>query len=527
MPVGRVGRAQLGSFGIGVVVAALIIPLAVVAGATKGVVALLALAAVGALILRPTACLLIYTAAAPFDNLLAENISPSAIKALGGLFFASAVLDVLRRPSTAARGPSRASRPVRPADTYYRARYKLGRLAPRGIPGAGDARLASRLVLVFVALLMLATVFHPNAVTQYGDFGFNIVGRYLPFAGIFLFSVELLRDPKVVWRIVATYSAAVTIAGLVAVAGLVAAPGSDPRAQGPLDDPNDFALFLAVGVPLVLALAVRARREQRGPGAGAVRAATWAACAVILLLSAASTFSRGAVLGLTAGAVVALVTRVVPLRAVLVTVAAGVVAVTLFVAANPTLFDTAYAEKSHIAASNVDTRAQRWAAAIRMIGADPVLGVGPGGFRVRYAEFQPGYDPQYGADFGVVAHNTYLEVGAELGLPALGVFAAWLVLCLRSAGLARRTRQTPPGSPDHGERADLALLGGALQTALVIQLVGSTFLTEQYYLPLWLFTAAAVALGRRSGLLDVQQRTLGPTGAGLPSVDEARAVEPA
>ena len=46
--------------------------------------------------------------------------------------------------------------------------------------------------------------------------------------------------------------------------------------------------------------------------------------------------------------------------------------------------ERALAEKTYIAATNVDTRELRWQAAARMLADNPVLGVGPGGFRSSY-----------------------------------------------------------------------------------------------------------------------------------------------
>ena len=63
---------------------------------------------------------------------------------------------------------------------------------------------------------------------------------------------------------------------------------------------------------------------------------------------------------------------------------------------------------------SAESRLQIWKAGLRMIVANPVLGVGYGQFPMRL--------PEYGYGAYMDAHNGYILIAAEMGLPALFVF---------------------------------------------------------------------------------------------------------
>ncbi|MBY8851353.1 O-antigen ligase family protein, partial [Saccharothrix sp. MB29] len=192
---------------------------------------------------------------------------------------------------------------------------------------------------------------------------------------------------------------------------------------------------------------------------------------------AAATFSRGGGLALTAAVAWLLARRALPLKALAVAagalVAVGAVAVLLF---GPEL-DRALREKTHVAGTNVDTRELRWQAAARMLAEHPGLGVGPGGFRAGYpaASRNAEVDEQ-----SPVAHNMYLEVAAELGLPGFALFAGLLVLTAVTGERVLRATADP-------------LPVVAVQASLIAVVVASTFLSQQYYLPLWSLVAVVAA----------------------------------
>lgn len=76
-------------------------------------------------------------------------------------------------------------------------------------------------------------------------------------------------------------------------------------------------------------------------------------------------------------------------------------------------------------------------AGLRMIAAHPILGVGLGNFRFKLLDYA---DPSLAHAF--IAHDAYLEVAAEMGVPALLIYIAMLGLSLYSLSRTRRAAAT-------------------------------------------------------------------------------------
>ncbi len=321
-------------------------------------------------------------------------------------------------------------------------------------------------VLASLAVVLTATA----ALHSSGPFTAEYTVRWLPFLVVTAVLADVASDEVPIRRLLLAAATGATIAGAGALYSLIVE--GQARASGPQPDPNDLAYFLVAAVPLLAASSDRRWRFAS------------AAAGIVLVVGATATFSRGGALGLAAAAGWLLLRRVVPWR-VLAAAAAAVVALALgaLLVAGPQI-DRAVREKSFIAASNVDTRELRWQAAARMLTAHPVLGVGPGGFREHYAA--ESHDAEVDEQTPV-AHNMYLEVAAELGLPGFALFAG--VLGVAAVASERTVRSAGPG-PRRTEAV-------AIQASLLAVLVTSTFLSEQYYLPLWSLAALAVAAGTR------------------------------
>lgn len=363
----------------------------------------------------------------------------------------------------------------------------LGKLAPGALIVAWayqrvrERRLPARHPL-YALLALFAVVLLASSAVHAGDpHTLDYAQRFLPFLVI----TAVLAD--VVAREVpvrAVLGAAVTGAVLASVGALYSlVVDGAARASGPLEDPNDLAYFLVVALPMLIALRPpggRVRLAMKAPFMASWRAGL-ALAGALLVAGAAATFSRGGALALGCAAVWLVVRRAVSMRAVAATVGGlAVIGLGAVVFAGPVL-DRALAEKSYIAATNVDTRELRWQAAARMLADHPVLGVGPGGFRSEYVASSRNAEID---EQSPVAHNIYLEIGAELGLPGLACFLGAVALAFVATERVLRT-----GS------ALRPML--AVQASLVAALVASTFLSEQYYLPIWSLVAVAIAADLR------------------------------
>jgi hypothetical protein len=394
--------------------------------ALAGVVAL----AVGlAMLLKLEWAVLAFVAVAPFED-YANNAFGPAVKLVGLAVFAAWALRLLVDTSrTRLRHP------------------------------------AVRTALVLLALATAATVAHSH------PGGVTILFRYASFLLAFVVLVDVFRGALHPRKAAVAYVLACAAASCVSLLGFF--NGAHYRAEGPLGDANDFAFFLVGGFMLALGLS-RGRRR-------------WLLVAALLLGTTFATLSRGAVVGVLVAAIWALGKGHIRPRTAFMSAAlatAAVVAVAVFV---PALITDKLQAKSKVAQANVDQRRIRWIAATEMTVDNPLLGVGPGGFVANYDRYVDFRDPDPLHPLAV-AHTLYLELAAELGVPALVAFL-WL-MWLGYAGAERVRAQLPRASQD----AALAL---GTQAGLVAMAVAAIFLTEQYYLPLWLFAAMGVGLQLR------------------------------
>jgi putative inorganic carbon (hco3(-)) transporter len=297
--------------------------------------------------------------------------------------------------------------------------------------------------------------------------------RYLTFfALVFLVVQTVDGDRRTATRLIDVAVAAAAASAVVGLYNFFLVAG-EGRAQGPLEDPNDYAFMLAVTVPLAL--------YRIGSAAGPLRRGLAALALLVMFAAILASFSRSALVGLAVAGAWAAATRRVPLRWTALAVA-GLTAVALAsYLLQPQRVETALLEKRRVAQSNVDQRLVAWRVALEEFRSSQVLGVGPGNFETRFEEFALSPSPETGA---IAAHNAYLSVLAELGVPGIGLFLAYLVIAWS------RLRRRLPGDPD----ADA--LQSTLAAGFVVAMVGALFLTEQFYAPLWLLPALGATLVR-------------------------------
>ncbi|WP_063798542.1 O-antigen ligase [Nocardia sp. NRRL S-836] len=320
------------------------------------------------------------------------------------------------------------------------------------------------LLLALLAAVLLAT----SAVHAAEPFTFEYLVRWAPFLVVTVVLADVAAREVPVRALLAA-----VVAGAVAAAagGLLSVAGGELRATGPLEDPNDLAFFLVAALPLLVALPVSGRSRIVPLVLGAV-----------LVAGSLATFSRGGGIALACALAWLILRRALPVRAVVVTAAVTGLAALVFSQVAHAELERALQEKSHIAGTNADTRMLRWQAAARMLADDPVLGVGPGGFRQQYAAASHNAEVD---EQTPVAHNLFIEVAAELGLPGFA-----LLIAVVAVGFVASERALRLGA----DRRQVV----AVQAALIAVLVASIFLSEQYYLPLWSLVAIAVALEQRA-----------------------------
>lgn len=239
------------------------------------------------------------------------------------------------------------------------------------------------------------------------------------------------------------------------------------RAWGVGLDPNYEALSLIIMIPLAVWMGwTESRWQWRALGKGAALSLT----AATLL-----TQSRGGLLALAAvGCVALLRARGRPVGRLMLLAAAGA-----FVALSPASLWRRYESisVSGVAVngdeSSVGARLEVLVAGLHMIERHPLLGVGLDRFKALSADYNPALRA---SEMNFVAHDTYVQVAAEAGLPALAVFIAIMI-----AGFAN-CRAAVRGASDPA----LAGIAAAMRLALLAYAVAALFLSAEFLVWYWM-----------------------------------------
>jgi len=209
-------------------------------------------------------------------------------------------------------------------------------------------------------------------------------------------------------------------------------------------------------------------------------------CLGLTVLGLTLASSRGGLLGLTASVLFAAWRSKHRLK---VTAAAVAVLIPLM-ALSPSSPLTRLLSPDRSDQESTDSRLALWNAGLKMIGRYPLTGIGVGNFKPLVPKFlEPGQNIQF------IAHNTYLGIGAELGLPALGVFLAIFMAVFRSTEAIRcSTRRTGP--------LLVQRTAEGLQVGLIGYAVAIFFVSAEYQKLFWLMiflSGCLPALARKRG----------------------------
>lgn len=243
-----------------------------------------------------------------------------------------------------------------------------------------------------------------------------------------------------------------------------------PRPLGPSKDPNYEALSLMMAVALAIWLAqYEDSRTWKGIG--------WI-CAPVLAFAVLVSQSRGGLLALLVMAVLAWLNSRRKLRLVAAFAAAAVVA---SVIAPSQVFKRlqqlpTQGQEQTGAELSALSRLELARAGLHMMESHPIFGVGLD----RFKSFEFHYNPLLIAIEPIphIAHNTYVQLGAEGGIPTLALYLTILGMTL---AICRRAQKLP-GVPE-----DIAALALSFQIGLIGIMVTQFFLTAQYVKEVWVF----------------------------------------
>lgn len=139
------------------------------------------------------------------------------------------------------------------------------------------------------------------------------------------------------------------------------------------------------------------------------------------------------------------------------------------------------------------TRQASWSAGLKMVRAKPLTGIGLGLYKPLLGTYSNN------PNFHQIAHNTYLEYAAELGVPALLLFLWLLWDTFRVLGETRRI------TVQSGDRLLYPMAAG-LQCGTVSFAVGSFFLSAEYLKMFWMVLFLTIPLERFARARAIQKR---------------------
>ncbi len=324
----------------------------------------------------------------------------------------------------------------------------------------------ARLFLVFLGVVAVVAIAHGTGF-QYA------ISRYLGFLVFLPFVVVAVRTQRDLGRVLAAMVLSYVLVFPYALRQMVRF--GDRLGVG-VYETNYLATILVLLVPLAFAFAAQQPVASRR--------ALWTGCGLLLVLMVFLTSSRGGFVGLLAAGMVFVYRRrgLAGAVTVLLVLLGGVLLLPtdLGTRALATIFQDSGQLPAGLEQSNRAHVALFWAA-LRMIADSPLIGVGPLNFKSLSTLYT-------GLDQGNIAHNSFLEIAAEFGVPALVVFVLLLVATFRTLG--RATRVT--GSP---EARELAGWAEGLRSGLIGFLVAGCFISAQYEKVLWLSVFLTIVLG--------------------------------
>jgi O-antigen ligase len=367
--------------------------------------------------------------------------------------------------------------------------FKIVQLNRRGRGGERvfESATAQLFGLMFAGVVVSA-IFNESpmfAITKYVVFVL-----FLPFVLVTVRSEDDLR------YVVATIVIAMTIVFPYAYRQM---GRYDSRFGVGLYEPNYLAANLTLIIPL--ALAVASYQPTR------VRQLAWAGCGLVLVLALLLTGSRGGFVGLLVSGMFYAYRRLGLRGAILacMILIAAVAPTDLGQRALATFYSSGPAPAG-VEESTVAHTALFWGG-IRMMMDSPLIGVGP----QRFADYSQKYS---GLDVPYVAHNTYLELGAEAGLPVLIIFVIMLVVTMAKLGRIARLGAQPG-------MHRLAAWADGLRNGLLGFSVAGVFISGQYEKFFWLSMFLSIVVGRLAA-----RRQAAPAAAAEPLAVAAAAPVP-
>ena len=240
---------------------------------------------------------------------------------------------------------------------------------------------------------------------------------------------------------------------------------------GMFGNANDMALHLAIMVPIAIVLFLSTRNV--------LKKALYGACILLMVAGTFVTYSRGAFLGLACAGVVLAYKLGRRNRLLVIGLIIFAIAVTLVLA--PGDYAVRLVSIFDHSLDRTGSAQQRQALLFRSIWIalnNPIFGVGMGNFHIVSIR-------------GLVSHNSYTQVAAEIGFPALIIYTLFMIAPYKRL---RRIEHETFTATRHGSRFYYLAVG--LQASLVCYMVSSFFISVAYQWNIYYLAGYAICLSR-------------------------------
>jgi O-antigen ligase len=327
---------------------------------------------------------------------------------------------------------------------------------------------------MLVVIAALGLLLMPIAVSPQQSIDM-LTDTYLKTVIIFILMINLIDTRQRIfsmWKLVVICGAALGVGAIKSyINGEFAMKGLriEGLVGGMFENPNDLATALDLLLPFAVALTLISKGLAR---------LFYLVCAAVLAIGVLFTLSRGGFLGLIAASGVLLwkLGRWRRLKTTLgVALICGILLAVMpggYGARIVTIFNT---EQDQTGSAQQRRELLERAASVAI--SHPIVGVGMGNFHI--------YSIREKA-----AHNSYLEIAAELGVMGL---IAYLILIFAPLRSLRRIERQTRGMRSESER-EMYWLSVCIQAAFIAYLVCSFFASIQYLWYLYYTAAYAVAL---------------------------------
>ena len=358
--------------------------------------------------------------------------------------------------------------------------YALQQRGPRNV-----RRLRSPATTCLLGLLLWGALSVPGALNQ--GLAFQSWTYYGQTVLLALLLAGSVRNPRDVERLTLVYFVVTVVYTAVVLSRFQVDADNWRLSRLYYYDANDFATLIVTAMPFGLYFTLSRRRVS-------LRLLALAGLG-LLAVGLIRSGSRGGFLAFLAVVTFVLLrVTTIPARARLAGLVL-IVAVTFGTASDQywAQMQTIISPKRDYNLTSEEGRVQIWERGIGYMTGNPVFGVGLRNFQVAEGTIsiqarraERGLGVRWGA-----AHNTFVQIGAELGVPGLLLFLA--LLANTFAGLARAARRFRVG--EHAG-SDASRLAQTLMASLVGFAVGGFFLSLAYADLLYTLVALGIGLDK-------------------------------